>query len=521
MGKHTSPLSLVAAAAILGLAGLLPACHRTPEPTPPQALSSPTPKPTPFPLESSVLRVTATIQYPDMQRPWMKKLPFTREGLGTVIAGGRLLVTADTVAHATYIELEKPEDGPKETAVVEAIDEECNLAVLKPVEATILQGTHPLSLDESVKTGSMLEILQLEQNGTPALSPATVTTVAVMPYPADSGYLLYRAATTIPQREGSFVIPALHDGKLAGLVMRYDPKTQAADIIPSPLIARFLKESAKPDYQGLARAGLGWQEVRGATLRKWLGTKNAYTGVYVSWLEPDGPAEKAGLRKGDLILKVAGHEIDGSGNYSDPVYGKITFSNLANLESSPGDPMEIIYFRSSGDGTGTQASATLHLGGRSPNAEISPSRLDAAPPYVFLGGLLFQELSRPYLYEWGAYWQREAPQNLVYLDAFQHELPRDQGHLVILSTIFPTPQTIGFQDLANRLVESINGHPIHSLADITEAAKHPDKGFQKIVLEGNVGPIYLDTSTLATEEQAVRTRYGIPPSPNSDKSLQQ
>ena len=87
----------------------------------------------------------------------------------------------------------------------------------------------------SVRTGSTLQILQLEPNGSPALSPATVTTIALMPYPADNAYyLLYRVSTTIPQREGSYVVPALHDGKLAGLVMRYDSRTQAAEIIPSP-----------------------------------------------------------------------------------------------------------------------------------------------------------------------------------------------------------------------------------------------------------------------------------------------
>jgi S1-C subfamily serine protease len=465
------------------------------------------------PLGDSVLRVTATIQYPDVQRPWLKKQPFSRAGLGTVIEGGRLLVTADLVAHATYIELEKSEDGPKGTATVEAIDEECNLAVLKPVERDLLQGTKPLPFDTSVRTGSELEILQLEPNGAPALSPATVTTVAVMPYPSeDAAYLTYRASTVIPLREGSFVIPALHEGKLAGLVMRYDPKIQSADIIPAALIERFLAESAKPDYRGLARAGLSWEQVRGSTLREWLGASPDHNGVYVTWVEPDGPAAKAGIRKGDLLLKAAGHEIDGEGNYLDPEFGKITFNNLASLESAPGDPMEITYFRSSGEGKGATNTSTLRLEGRNPTSEISPSRIDGETvPYVFLGGLLFQELSRPYLKEWGGDWQRQAPQNLVYLDAFQNELPLHQGRLVILSEIFPSEQTVGFEDLSKRVVESINGREIHSIADVTEAAKHPENGFEKIILDGSVGPIFLDASTLAAEEESVRAEYGIPP----------
>jgi hypothetical protein len=464
-------------------------------------------------LGESVLRVTSTIQYPDFHRPWLKKQPFSRVGLGTILEGGRILVTADLVAHATYIGLERAKDGPKGIAVVEAIDEECNLAVLRPVDRTLLDKTRPLKLDLTSRSGSHLEILQLEANGAPALSPAIITTIAVLPYPADdAAYLLYRASTTIPEREGSFVIPALHDGKLAGLVMRYDSRTQAADIIPAPLISRFLKESSKPGFHGLARAGLGWQEVRGTSLTEWLGVPKGRAGVYVTSVVPGGAAEKGGIKKGDFLLSINGKQIDGEGNYLDPALGKITFNNLSSVESSPGDALAINYFRSSGEGTGTLGNTTLTLGGRNPESETSPLRFSEKPPsYTLLGPLLFLELSRPFLREWGANWRTEAPLDLVSLDAFQDELPKDRKRWVILAAALPTTETMGMENLAGKVVESINGRPIRELSDIAEAAKHPDKGFQKIILAGSAGPIYLDASALPSQEAEARSRYGIPP----------
>jgi hypothetical protein len=145
--------------------------------------------------------------------------------------------------------------------------------------------------------------------------------------------------------------------------------------------------------------------------------------------------------------------------------------------------------------------------------ELSPSRQEGdSVPFTFLGGLLFQELSRPYLREWGANWKKEAPQNLLYLDQFQEEQehPRDMKRFVILTAVLPSEQTIGIQDLSNRLVTSINGYPIHELNDVGEAVRHPERGFHRIELEGEAGPIFLDAATLQAEEERIRTQYGIP-----------
>jgi len=465
--------------------------------------------------EDSILRVHSTVQYPDMRRPWLKKTPFKREGLGTVIAGGRILVTADMAAHTTSIDLETPDNKVHATATVEVVDEESNLAILIPSGQEILKSCQPMRLAGALPQGTTLKILQLEGNGSPALSTATINTAAVGGYPMGNSYLMYRITTTIPQRDGIYEIPALHDGRLAGIIMRYDPKTQSADIIPSPLIGRFLKEAGHPGFKGLARAGISWAPLRGATLREWLGLSKDQGGVAIAPVR-NGPATKAGIRKGDVMLTLAGKAIDSEGNYVDPVLGKTSFSNLVSMESAPGDRIEIGYFRPDGEGKGSRGIATLTLEGRNPASEISPSLLDGKKvPYVFYGGLLLQELCRPYLYEWGGNWPSEAPQNLVSLDAFQNEETVDRKRYVILSGILPSEQTLGADQLINQLVERINGMPIRCLGDVAEARKHPQGGFHRIDLEGGAGPVFLDDATLASEETRLKIQYGIPADNNA------
>ncbi len=459
---------------------------------------------------NSVLRVHSTVQYPDVKRPWLKKQPFTREGLGTIISGGRILVTADMAAHTTCIDLETPDKKVHSTATVEAVDEECNLAILRPSGEEILKDRRALALDGPLPAGTSLKILQLEGNGSAALSTASIATAALGSYPSGNSYLMYRITTTIPQRDGSYEIPALHEGKLAGLVMRYDPRTQAADIIPSPLIERFLREASKPGFRGLARAGIIWAPLRGTTLREWFGLSKDQGGVSIA---PDrkGPAEKAGLKKGDVILTLGGKAIDAEGNYEDPVFGKTCFGNLVSMGSAPGDRLEVGYFRPDGKGHGSTGTATLILEGRTPETEISPALLDGKTvPYTFYGGLLLQELSRPYLREWGNNWPSEAPQNLVALDVFQNEETGDRNRYVILSGVLPSEQTLGAEHLKNHHVEKINGVPINSLSDVAEARKHPLGRFHRIDLAGGVGSIFLEADSLDSEEAHLMARYGIP-----------
>jgi hypothetical protein len=120
------------------------------------------------------------------------------------------------------------------------------------------------------------------------------------------------------------------------------------------------------------------------------------------------------------------------------------------------------------------------------------------------------ELSRPYLQEWGGEWPKEAPQRLVFYDAFQNELPQDRGKIVFISQILPSPDTIGYEGLDNLVVSKVNGQEIRSLNDLAEAAKHPANGFQKIELEEDPGVIFLDAAAIEENRDKLIKKYSLP-----------
>src|SRR5438046_757520 len=445
----------------------------------------------------ALVRVNVTGQSYDYFRPWQKKAPFSKRALGAVLSKGHVLVTADLVANQNYVELERAESGEKTAAKVEVIDYEANLALLEPTEKAFLDGIIPLEIALDTAVGDRLAAWQLEPTGALLATEGLVTTIQMTQYPIDIGqFLTYRISIPMQYRENSYTVPLVKNNKLAGLLLRYDSRSQLLDAIPAPVITHFLKEAESHNYHGFPSAGFSFSPTRDPELREFAGEKGKGAGVYVTNVKPGTPAMNAGLQVGDIVTAIGNHDIDQNGNYVDPLYGKIEFTNLLTAHAYEGD---VVPLRIERDGKPMQLNVTLEH--RDARDYISPPyNFDEPPRYYVLGGLIFQELSRQYLKEWGLNWQREAPQRFVYMDHFQSELFPDRNRrVVILSQVLPANSTIGYDDLAYLTVKKVNGREIKSLGELAEAVKHPIEGFIKIETEEDPKQIELEAAQVPAD----------------------
>ena len=488
----------------------------TPEATPtPAATSTPaeppaTPEPTPDPAASKlppVVRVNVASQSFNFSQPWRKNPPAIRQGLGVVLVDGRILVTAELVANQTYVELEKPETALKATAQVEAIDYDANLALLAAPGADFLQSIRGARLDETAAVGDRVDVVQLEPNGTPVRTTATITTIEVGPYPVDeNAFLVFKLSVPLQSRENSFTVPVFKDDRLVGLVMRYDPRGQVADVVPAPVISHFLDAAAVQPYAGFPRAGLTFSDTRDPQLRRFARLPNGTGGAYITKVMPGSPAEAAGIKIGDVLLRVDGQTIDQDGNYEDPRFGKISLAHYVSTVLRAGKTIPVVVWR---DGAEVELQGTLAPRDRS-RMISQPYIFDAPPKFVIVGGLVFSELSRQFLREWGPNWPREAPLRLVYLDRFQGELPPDRGKIVFVSAVLPGPNTVGYENLSYEVVEEVNGRPIKSLADVAAAVDNPADKFHHIKLAEDPGLVILDVEGSKAEEERIKRDYRLP-----------
>ncbi|HEX8296154.1 MAG TPA: PDZ domain-containing protein [Chthoniobacteraceae bacterium] len=456
----------------------------------------------------SVIRVNVTNQSWDFGRPWGKRAPFSRRAIGAVLPGNRVLVTAELVANANYVEFETAAGGQKAPAVVEAVDYECNLAVLKTDNLEILKELKPLEIS-TPKVGDVLAVWQLESNGNLLITKGAMTTAEVSRYPVEeSPLLIYRLTAALQFRDSSFTLPVVKDDRLVGVLMRYDTTTNNADLIPAPVIEHFLKDAATAPYEGFPRAGMAFSITRDPQFRRYLGLNGTMIGgIYVNDVHPEGPAGKAGIEKGDVIFKVDGKAIDQDGNYLDPDYGKIAVAHLFSTRHFEGDQITFTIARK-----GETKDVPVTLAHRDVKSYVvEPYVIDRAPNFAIVGGLVLQELSRQYLKEWGSDWMKKAPPNFVYFDRQQAELfKHGPKKLVFLSRVLPTAATVGYEELSGLLVRKINGVELQSLADVMPALQKAANGLHKVEFDDDPSIIYLDAKAVAEEGQALMQKYRLP-----------
>jgi S1-C subfamily serine protease len=456
----------------------------------------------------SVIRVNVTNQAWDFVRPWGKRPPFSRRAIGAVLRDLRVLVTAELVANSNYVELEVPDGGAKVPAVVEVIDYEANLALLRGEDPKFMEQFAGLDLAGAV-AGDTVSVLQLENTGTVLATKSTVSTVEVGRYPIDEAPLLvYRTTVPLQFRDSGFTLPVVKGGRLVGMIMRYDNNTKSAELLPAPVIEHFLKDASDGHYEGFARLGMSYSNTRDPQLRRYIGMLNGTPGgVYVTDVASGGAAYLGGIRKGDVVLKVAGLQVDQDGNYSDPTYGKIAVTHLIGTRHFVGDTVGFTVFRE-----GRSVEVPVKLATRSVNQMVVESHvIDRPPEFYLLGGLLFQELSRQYLKEWGPEWSKKAPEEFLYIDRYQNELfPEGGRKVVILSGVLPSGATIGYEGLHQIVLSEINGVPINRLSDIPSALEKATSGMHRIDFNGDPGTIYLDVAAVAEGDRALQSNYGIP-----------
>jgi S1-C subfamily serine protease len=422
-------------------------------------------------VTTSVLRINSTFQAWNPSQPWDKSAPGKRRALAALLSDNRVLTTAEMAANATYIEMENADSTRTLPAKVLAIDYETNLALLAPDDGDtqgFFKGLHPLTLSAPTKIGDQIDVWQLEDNGMPLVTHATIQSVDVISsFTRGNFFLTYAAKGSMQSASSSFTLPVVHKGKLLGLLSSYNAKDQIIDVIAPEIIKAFLADAEDGDFVGVPSLGIGVSSTVDPSFRKWLKLPNDVGGLYITRIRKKSAADTAGLKKGDVLIQINDHPIGRRGYYTHPNYGRIFWSHLVRGSHKVGDQILITVLR---DGKKQKITATLK---RAPKQLVPANTFDQAPAYLVKGGFIFQELSATYLQAFGKDWESNAPLNLLDVLSTPEDYEKDRKTLVFLSGTIPTPATTGYERLNNLIISKINGQTITDIPTLIQAFQKP------------------------------------------------
>jgi S1-C subfamily serine protease len=265
---------------------------------------------------SAVVRVQSRI-LPDARTA--PTLGARREGSGVLVRDGYVLTIGYLVIEAEAIEVTAG-DGKSVPATLAAYDHATGFGLLKLVAP--LAGT-PLPLGDSTLLAERDAAMVIGYGGGEALS--LVTVVSRRPFSGSWEYLLDAAIFTypaVPNWSGAALLSAR--GELLGVGSLIVPDAGGAGT-PSPGNLFVPIELARPILEDLIAHGRA-----PGPRRPWLGvyTEELRGRLFVSRVAREGPAERAGLTSGDIVIGVGGEEVASLADF----YRKVWARGAAGVE---------------------------------------------------------------------------------------------------------------------------------------------------------------------------------------------
>jgi hypothetical protein len=454
-------------------------------------------------LRAGIVSVRVTGQDWNWRAPWEKQAPWTRTVTGLVVPGPKILLASTAFGNHLLVEAQKLGSDARTVARVELVDQEGPLALVAVDDPAFWEGLEPLPLVDRAPGEGDVTILRWQRSGLLDAFPGTLRQVRSGRHGLSQTSLLTLEIGSSTDGLGQSEV-VIAQGRVAGLVTGRSGDAYGA--LAAPVLTRFLRGATKADWRGFARAGLGWQDLTNPALRELLGLRPGETGIRLTRVAAHGSAGGV-LKPGDVVLEMGGAKLDPTGYYEHPLYGRMLFALLFSDGRQPGEQMPVKVLRD-----GARLDLQLPLRAMRPEQDrVPPYVFGRGPDYVVVGGLVFEELSRPYLGAWGDWARRAPPRLLVAIDREPDEAGPEPRRIVLLSSVLPDAANLGYQEQRDLIVERVNGRPVASLADLRRAFAAPEGGFH--VVDFVPGQGFTRAVVDATEAEAAAARlreaYGV------------
>jgi len=413
----------------------------------------------PATIENSVVKIYATLRYPDPSKPWSKQAPQEEVASGVVIEGQRILTNAHVALYASQVQVQANGSGDKLPAEVVAIGPGIDLAVLKLEDPTFFKTHPPLARAAQLpQVKDKVFAYGFPGGGTSlSITQGIVSRIEFVPYSLSvSGLRIQIDAAINPGNSGG---PAIADDRMIGLAFRKlsGNAENIGYIIPNEEIELFLKDIADGRYDGKPAMYDDLQTLENPALRAYLHLDRTTEGVVVH--RPFRADASYPLKEWDVITHIGTTPIDNQGQVEIGKDLHVAFQYLIQRLARRGTvPLGIVR-------AGRSMSIELPVLTERPTLV---RELDGRyPPYFILGPLCFSTVSLPAL---GMNSGTLARSKLL---QSWYEPPTEEREeaVFVASPFFPHKLAMGYSNPAGAVVDRVNGIRIRSLRHLVEVLR--------------------------------------------------
>jgi S1-C subfamily serine protease len=417
-------------------------------------------------VENSVVKIFATVRFPDPYRPWTKEPPADQTGSGVVIEGKRILTNAHVVNYASQVQIQANQAGDKISATVEAIAPGIDLAVLKLDDEKFFDTHPPLVRAKGLPDAKDVVLTYGFPEGGNSLSitKGIISRVEFAPYNLTvSGLRIQIDAAINPGNSGG---PAVVGDKMIGLTFsRLVNAENIGYIIPNEEIDLFLQDMADGHYDGKPAMFDELQTLENPALRAFLKLPPAVEGMVVHKPSKNDPAYP--LKEWDVITKIGDTPVDDQGmiKLGDGLRVRFQYA-IQHIAAKGTVPLGIIR-------AGKVMEVNLPVSADYPM--LIPGLNGDYPSYFIYGPLVFSAATQEFLS--GILQARYGAAIMVRLSASGSPLVTrlaqqtafpGENLVVIASPFFPHKLDEGYSDPRFQVVKAVNGITVKNLKHLVE-----------------------------------------------------
>jgi S1-C subfamily serine protease len=417
-------------------------------------------------IENSVVKIFATVRYPNPYQPWTKDSPEDQTGSGVVIEGRRILTNAHVVDYASQVQIQANQAGDKISATVEAIAPGIDLAVLKLDDEKFFD-THPPLARAKTLPGIKDTVLTYgfpEGGNSLSITKGIVSRVEFTPYNFPiSGLRIQIDAAINPGNSGG---PAAVGDKMIGLTFsRLNEAENIGYIIPSEEIDLFLQDIADGHYDGKPAMYDELQTLENPALRAFLKLPPNVEGMVVHKPYKDDPVYP--LKEWDVITKIGDTPVDDQGMIKLGDGLRVHFQyEIQHITTNGTVSLTIVR-------AGKELKVNLPVSANYPR--LIPGLNSTYPSYFICGPLVFSAATDEYLggllrTKYGATVMSRLSSLANPLVTRISDQPAFPGEslVIIASPFFPHKLAKGYDNPRAQVVKAVNGIPVKNLSHLVE-----------------------------------------------------